>query len=452
MRETKFKKTELGKIPEDWDVKTIDDIKGKKPYSIAMGPFGSNITKDNFLPSGVPVIRGGNLNSEKFNELEFVFISEAKADSLKSSNAFPKDIVITHRGTLGQVGIIPVNSKYKRYVVSQSQMKMRCDESIADPDFVFYYLRSPQGQYLLPQNTSTTGIPAIAQPLTSLKKILIPLPNLQEQRYIASLLGTLDDKIALNRSINTNLEAIGQALFKHWFVDFEFPDGEGRPYRSSGGEMVETELGDVPKGWRVSKVGKELETILGGTPDRTNTNYWTKGTIPWINSGKVNEFRIIEPTEYITKEAMEKSATKMLPKRTTVLAITGATLGQVSILEIGSCANQSVVGILESEIISSEYIYFWTKHIIDYVISWQTGGAQQHINKENINNSPLLVPDNKILIKYAAILKPIFDKIASNSFESLNLSKIRDALLPKLMSGEVRVMDAEGFGKEISIC
>jgi len=364
MRETKFKKTELGKIPEDWDVKTIDDIKGKKPYSIAMGPFGSNITKDNFLPSGVPVIRGGNLNSEKFNELEFVFISEAKADSLKSSNAFPKDIVITHRGTLGQVGIIPVNSKYKRYVVSQSQMKMRCDESIADPDFVFYYLRSPQGQYLLLQNTSTTGIPAIAQPLTSLKKILIPLPNLQEQRYIASLLGTLDDKIALNRSINTNLEAIGQALFKHWFVDFEFPDGEGRPYRSSGGEMVETELGDVPKGWRVSKVGKELETILGGTPDRTNTNYWTKGTIPWINSGKVNEFRIIEPTEYITKEAMEKSATKMLPKRTTVLAITGATLGQVSILEIGSCANQSVVGILESEIISSEYIYFWTKHII----------------------------------------------------------------------------------------
>src|SRR3990172_1829020 len=452
MRETKFKKTELGKIPEDWDVKTIDDIKGKKPYSIAMGPFGSNITKDNFLPSGVPVIRGGNLNSEKFNELEFVFISEAKADSLKSSNAFTKDIVITHRGTLGQVGIIPVNSKYKRYVVSQSQMKMRCDESIADPDFVFYYLRSPQGQYLLLQNTSTTGIPAIAQPLTSLKKILIPLPNLQEQRYIASLLGTLDDKIALNRSINTNLEAIGQALFKHWFVDFEFPDGEGRPYRSSGGEMVETELGDVPKGWRVSKVGKELETILGGTPDRTNTNYWTKGTIPWINSGKVNEFRIIEPTEYITKEAMEKSATKMLPKRTTVLAITGATLGQVSILEIGSCANQSVVGILESEIISSEYIYFWTKHIIDYVISWQTGGAQQHINKENINNSPLLVPDNKILIKYAAILKPIFDKIASNSFESLNLSKIRDALLPKLMSGEVRVMDAEGFGKEIYIC
>ena len=105
MRETKFKQTEIGKIPEDWNVKTIDDIKGKKPYSIAMGPFGSNITKNNFLPSGVPVIRGANLNSDRFNEAEFVFISEAKADSLKSSNAFPKDIVITHRGTLGQVGM-----------------------------------------------------------------------------------------------------------------------------------------------------------------------------------------------------------------------------------------------------------------------------------------------------------------------------------------------------------
>ena len=431
--------TEIGMIPKDWDIRTIEEIKAKKPHSIAMGPFGSNITKDNFISSGVPVIRGGNLSSYRFNYSNLVFISEEKADSLKSSNAYPKDIVITHRGTLGQVGIIPENDIYPRYVVSQSQMKFSCDNLIANPDFIFYFLKSPQGQISLLQNTSTTGVPAIAQPLTSLKKIPIPLPNLGEQEHIATILSDLDDKIELNRQMNTTLEAIGQALFKHWFVDFEFPNEEGKPYKSSGGEMEETELGEVPLGWEVATIGKELITILGGTPDRTNAIYWKNGNIPWINSGKVNQFRIIEPTEYITKEGLDNSATKLLPNRTTVLAITGATLGQVSLLEIESCANQSVIGVLESDIIPSEYIFYWIKHTIDEIISWQTGGAQQHINKNNVDNSFLLIPDNKILYKYLEIIRPVFDKISQNSFEVFNLSTIRDALLPKLMSGELRV-------------
>ncbi len=161
--------------------------------------------------------------------------------------------------------------------------------------------------------------------------------------------------------------------------------------------------------------------------------------IAWINSGKINEFRITEPTAYITEEAVNNSATKLLPKRTTVLAITGATLGQVSRIEIDTCANQSVVGVIESETIPSEYIYFWIKHNIEDIISWQSGGAQQHINKDNINKTLLLIPDTRILASYLKISKPIFDKVASNCFENLDLSQIRDALLPKLMSSEIHV-------------
>jgi type I restriction enzyme S subunit len=421
MRETKFKKTELGKIPEDWDVKTIDDIKGKKPYSIAMGPFGSNITKDNFLPSGVPVIRGGNLNSEKFNELEFVFISEAKADSLKSSNAFPKDIVITHRGTLGQVGIIPVNSKYKRYVVSQSQMKMRCDESIADPDFVFYYLRSPQGQYLLLQNTSTTGVPAIAQPLTSLKKILIPLPNLQEQRYIASLLGTLDDKIALNRSMNSTLESIGQALFRRWFVDFEFPNEEGKPYKSSGGEMVETELGEVPRGWRIMIVGEVLELAYGKPLKDENR---LKGNVPVYGSnGQIgwHDEKLVEgPGIVVGRKGNPGIVTwshkAFFPIDTTFYVV--------------------------PKTIRSMYYLFYILGLQD-LQSLGADSAVPGLNRNVVYMNKMIVPSSETLEIFDAVLRKIYDKVQDNNDQSNILAEIRDALLPKLMSGEIRAKVSE---------
>jgi type I restriction enzyme S subunit len=186
-----------------------------------MGPFGSNITTDNFVPQGVPVIRGLNLNGERFKDEKFVFLTDDKADELHSANAFPDDLVFTHRGTLGQVGIIPKNARYPRYVVSQSQMKLSCDNTKVDPLFVFYYFRSNRGQHALLANTSTTGVPAISRPLTSLKAIRIPFPPLAEQCAIAHILGTLDDKIELNRRMNETLEAMARAIFKSWFVDFD---------------------------------------------------------------------------------------------------------------------------------------------------------------------------------------------------------------------------------------
>ncbi|MCZ7356571.1 MAG: restriction endonuclease subunit S [Candidatus Methanoperedens sp.] len=426
MRETKFKQTEIGKIPEDWNVKTIDDIKGKKPYSIAMGPFGSNITKNNFLPSGVPVIRGANLNSDRFNEAEFVFISEAKADSLKSSNAFPKDIVITHRGTLGQVGIIPVDSKYNRYVVSQSQMKLSCDESIANPDFVFYFLRSSQGQYLLLQNTSTTGVPAIAQPLTSLKKIPIPLPDLEEQEHIASILVSLDDKIALNRHMNITLEKIGQALFRRWFVDFEFPDEEGKPYRSSGGEMLETELGEVPKGWKVMTVGEILELAYGKPLKDENR---LKGNVPVYGSngqiGWHNEKLVEGPGIVVGRKGnpgiITWSHKAFFPIDTTFYVVPKA--------------------------IRSIYYLFYILRLQD-LQSLGADSAVPGLNRNVVYMNKMIVPSPKILQVFDEHMREIYNKIQANDEQSRTLAALRDALLPKLMSGEIRVSTNSNLNNE----
>jgi len=179
----------------------------------AMGPFGSNIKAENFIESGVPVIRGKNLNFYKYVGGDFVCLSDEKADELKKSNCFPNDLVFTHRGTIGQVGLIP-KGKYPRYVVSQSGMKLTVDKNKLDENYLFYFFKSDIGQYELLKNESQVGVPAISSPLSSLKSVDLTLPPLPEQKAIASVLSSLDDKIDLLYRQNKTLEAMAETLFR----------------------------------------------------------------------------------------------------------------------------------------------------------------------------------------------------------------------------------------------
>jgi type I restriction enzyme S subunit len=167
-----FQDSELGPIPKGWSAARVGEVSSR----IAMGPFGSRITRDNFVPNGVPVVRGGNL-TDGFVDDDFVFLTEGKAEELKASVARPLDIVFTHRGTLGQVGIIPIGARYPRYIVSQSQMLFSVDREKLSPWAAYLFFRSPQGEAALLANTSTTGVPAISRPTTSLKAIQMVVPS-----------------------------------------------------------------------------------------------------------------------------------------------------------------------------------------------------------------------------------------------------------------------------------
>lgn len=253
--------------------------------------------------------------------------------------------------------------------------------------------------------------------------------KVEDQRRIASILSSLDRKIELNNKINADLEEMAQAIFKNWFVDFE-------PFKD--GKFVDSELGMIPEGWKVGTLGEFCKCLLGGTPSRSKEEYWN-GKVNWINSGEINKFRILEASEKITELGLAKSATKLLPKKTTVLAITGATLGQVSLLEIDTCANQSVIGVLENAEVPYEYIYPFIKDRIEMLIQHQTGGAQQHINKDNVESLIFLLPAKNVLENYISLVGPMYKRIESQCFENLYLSLLRDTLLPRLMSGELEV-------------
>ena len=336
---------------------------------------------------------------------------------------------------------------------STEYIVMRGRKGISDNLFVYYLTHFPSFKDAAIKSMVGTSGRQRAQ-VDVLENMTMKLPSIVEQKNIADILTKLDDKIAVNKQINDNfydafievmliwlltshrndnLEQLAMALFKSWFVDFE-------PFKD--GEFVESELGMIPKGWRVESLGNVCKCLLGGTPSRNKEDYWN-GDIAWINSGEVNEFRITKPSEYITEEGLKNSATKLLPRKTTVLAITGATLGQVSLLEIDTCANQSVIGVLENDILPYEYIYPLINDRISELCSHMTGGAQQHINKNNVEGLCIIVPPSDVIERYKEKTSPIYNLIGNYCIEAKKITSLRDSLLPKLMAGEVKVNETK---------
>jgi type I restriction enzyme S subunit len=223
---------------------------------------------------------------------------------------------------------------------------------------------------------------------------------------------------------------MARALYGEWFVHFRFPGHQNS-------KRVDSPLGKIPHDWQVKKIGDTFKTVLGGTPSRVKPEFWEGGTIPWINSGKVNDLRITAPSELITELALNRSAAKLMPKGTTVLAITGATLGQVSYLEIETTANQSVIGIVDPSNIYSEWIYLTVSDRIEGIINHASGGAQQHINKEVVNDVLVALPPTPLAEQFKRFVEPLFRDVATLLFQIQNLRRTRDLLLPRLLSGQI---------------
>ena len=385
----------------------VCDVKGGKRL-----PKGVNLVT---MKNAHPYIRVRDLGQGKRLQLNqnYEYVDDETQKIISHYIVSEDDVLISIVGTIGLIGI--VGNSLNNANLTENCVKLINLRGI-DKDFLYYFLISNSGQDAIKQRT--VGAVQAKLPIKNIQTIQILLPPLDIQKKIAGVLGALDDKIELNNRINNNLEQQAQALFKSWFVDKEY----------------EVE--------RDTTLGVICKCELGGTPSRVKPEYWN-GNIAWINSGEVNKFRIIKASEYITEIGLKHSATKLFPRKTTVLAITGATLGQISLLEIDSCTNQSVVGILENETLPYEFIYPYICYNIKELLSHQTGGAQQHINKQNVEQLALSLPKATLIKEYKNIVAPIFELIAKNCFESERLSALRDTLLPRLMSGEVDVSNVD---------
>ena len=272
----------------------------------------------------------------------------------------------------------------------------------------------------------------------ALSAIDIEYLPLEKQNQIVASLASIDEKIKVNRQINDNLETMAKQLYDYWFVQFDFPSEEGKPYKSSGGAMVWNEnlKCEIPQGWVVEKMGKCTNVLLGGTPDTNDNSLWGNG-YNWLNSGEVAEFPILKSEKNITPKGLEKSATVLAPKGSVTLSITRHL--RPSILCIDACINQSVVAILENDKVSKEYIYPLLNRDIPRLMSLRTGAQQPHINKETVEAINVVLPPANIMGAYINIAESIYNAIFNNAKEIAELTKQRDELLPLLMNGQASV-------------
>lgn len=398
------------------------------PIEIIDGDRGKNYPKqDEFTDEGYCLfLNAKNITENGFNFDTKMFISEEKDNLLRKGKLQKGDVILTTRGTVGNVAFYSEHIPYNNIRINSGMLILRSKQEL-DNEFLYWTLKSNYFKKQIYTFQSGTAQPQL--PISSLKHIEFYLPPINIQKKIVKILSQIDNKIRILKYINKNLDELCHSLFKYYFIDFiPFCDDD----------FIDSDIGEIPKEWSITTVGNILDCKLGGTPSRSNESYWG-GSIAWINSGKVNDFRIIEPSEYITEKGLKKSATKLLPAKTTVIAITGATLGQISLLEIDSCANQSVIGIIPNINYPYEFVYPLISSILIDLLKHQTGGAQQHINKNNVESFKIICPPAEIISEYKTIVSPIYSKISDNCFEIEKLQKLRDTLLPKLMSGEIDV-------------
>jgi type I restriction enzyme S subunit len=391
---------------------------------------------------------------------EFAFVNEAKAKALGSNIAHPGDIVVTQRGTLGQVSIIPTTLAYSRYVISQSQMAIAVDSSVADPHYVYYYLRSPTFNGYVANSTIQTGVPHIN--LGILRDAPALWPTLPEQCAIATTLGSLDDKIELNRRMNETLEAMAQAIFRDWFVDFgptrRKLDGAIDPLTIMGGLVLDAEraqaladlfpaaFGDdgLPEGWTERAFNAFVEILGGGTPKTSNESYWN-GSIPWfsVTDTPAKGSIFVDVTEKtISDQGLANSSARLVRAGTTIISARG-TVGNLALAPHEMTFNQSCYGLQGKRAVGDCFVFLAAQNIVERLKGMAHGSVFSTITRSTFDNIKLAHAADEIFESFEVLTRSMFDKILCNVKENRTLAATRDLLLPKLMSGEIRLSEAE---------
>lgn len=331
--------------------------------------------------------------------------------------------------------------KPEDYVVSTKLMVLRQKSLNINTDYLYHFLTSDSTiNYLQRKAEGRIGsFPQITFDI--LKRLKIRLPDLTTQQKIASILSALDDKIELNNKINDNLEHMAKTLYDYWFVQFDFPDGNGKPYKSSAREMVFNEVlkREIPADWEVKSLYQIADTGSGGTPKSTIKEYYENGKIPWINSGELNNPFIIATKNFITDFGMKNSSAKLFPINTILMAMYGATAGKTSIISFESTTNQAVCAVIPK----SNNLLHYTKFVLDdmyqYLINLSTGSARDNLSQDKIKNLNLIIPEEEILRQFSIQTTLYYKKIENNLIQNQQLSNLRDWLLPMLMNGQVKV-------------
>lgn len=439
------------------------------------GDRGKNYPKHNdFMENGYCLfLSAKNVTKSGFQFQETAFINETKDCELKAGKLKYGDIVLTTRGTVGNVAYYDSNNPYKHIRINSGMIIIRSDSKLWNPKFLYFILTSAFLQEQIVNLISGSAVPQL--PARDIKKFILPVISKNIQDKISNVISALNDKISVNIDTNQTLEQMSQTIFKSWFVDFDpvidnaLDAGNPIPealqsraelrqkVRNSAdfkplpadiralfpAEFEETELGWVPKGWKISTAGDELVVKGGSTPSTSNADFWENGTIHWTSPKDLtgNDSKVLlDTSKKITELGLKKISSGLLPTDT-ILMSSRAPIGYLALAKTPMAINQGYIAIPSSKNLSSEYIIYWLENIMDDIKGMAGGTTFAEISKSAFKTINLVIPSKNIVDEFTRLAHQHFEKVVSNTRQITALTNLRDTLLPELISGELSLED-----------
>ena len=425
----------------EWRDVALEDVADELTVGF-VGPMASE-----YVDSGIPFLRSMNVDPLRINRNDLKFITPEFHQRIRKSRLTPGDVVIVRTGKPGACSVVPdwlADANCSDLVI------VRCGTQL-DNRFLAYYVNTVACNHI-----AAHLVGAVQQHFNvgSARTLRLNLPPLREQKASASVLGALDDLIEVNRETNETLEEMARALFKSWFVDFDPVRAklEGRPPAGMDAATAalfpdhfqDSELGQIPKGWEVKPLSKNIELLSGGTPKTSEPSYWD-GEIPWYSvrdAPSDTDVWVVDTDRKITPLGVSDSAASILPEKTTINSARG-TVGKLALIGRPMAMNQSCYGVRGAAGYREFFTFYALKEGVEEFQQNAHGSVFDTITRETFSTLNVASPPITVADAFEALVEPLMETILANVHESRDLAALRDTLLPKLLSGEVSVERVE---------
>jgi type I restriction enzyme S subunit len=404
----------------EWKVYNLGEI-----ASVQTGPFGSQLHQSDYVEVGTPIITVEHLGENRILHNNLPRVNDEDKSRLKKYWLQEDDIVFSRVGSVDRRAYVKKDED--GWLFSGRCLRVRPLENV-NGKFLSYFFGMEDFKSKIRAVAVGATMPSLNTSI--MKDIEVTMPDsIETQTQIAQILTSLDDKIELNLQMNQTLEAMAQALFKEWFVNFNFPNFDGE---------LEN---DLPKGWRMGKLNEVAKIEIGRTPPRLEEEWFSKDEKDnkWISIRDMGQsgIYIFNTSEYLTNDAIEKFRIPVIPENTVVLSFK-LTIGRLAITTEKMLSNEAIAQINSTEF-PPEYIYLYLK-----TYNWGSLGSTSSIatavNSKTIKEMEILIPDTDISNLFKEVIRPIFEKIKYNSLQIQTLTQTRDTLLPKLMNGKIEIV------------
>jgi type I restriction enzyme S subunit len=414
---------------------------------------GYRVRNEELGPEGIPFVRGGDIGDGWINTTTEDHIRPEFADRVRAKMTRPGDVAFITKGTVGRAGRLREGQPPVVFAPQVAYWRV-LEPEVLDSAFLFYLVRSHAFQSALYGVKSHGAMVADYVSISQQHDFRLQVPDIGSQRAIARILGTLDDKIELNRRMNETLESIARALFQSWFVAFDpvRAKAEGRdpglPKHIADqfpDSFEESELGEIPKGWAIKSVGDLADVVGGSTPSTKEPAYWDGGIHNWATPKDLSGLSVpvlLDTERRISDAGLAQISSGLLPVGTVLLS-SRAPIGYLAVAEVPLAINQGFIAMKSKACVSNLFLLLWAHVAHEHILSRANGSTFLEISKSNFRPITVIAPPENMMNAFDTRARPLYKRIVECERESRTLTVLRGALLPKLISGELRIQVAE---------